>query len=158
MLQGLHSTSLWLFSSTFLLVAINYKNHTKLGYEPYIICSSINLNNCSKSFLSRVYTSFVELELMVTVDITQLLNLTYKTMLQGLHSTSLWLFLFHIPCCHKLQKPHKASTFHKDSPGGGGELYRICVHHMQQRGICLGAIYYLPPRHTLKAAYNYLIS
>jgi hypothetical protein len=45
--------------------------HTKLGHEPYIVRSVTNLDNCFKSFLSRVYTSFVELQLMIIVDIMQ---------------------------------------------------------------------------------------
>ena len=35
--------------------------HTKLGHEHYIVHFITNLVNCFESFLSRVYTSFVEL-------------------------------------------------------------------------------------------------
>lgn len=35
--------------------------HTKLGHKPYIIHIVTNLDNCFESFLSRVFTSFVEL-------------------------------------------------------------------------------------------------
>jgi hypothetical protein len=35
--------------------------HTKLGHEPCIVCFVTNMDNCFESFLSRVYTSFLEL-------------------------------------------------------------------------------------------------
>jgi hypothetical protein len=62
----LHSKSMYILVKTKNKVYNTYKvwntwRWDGLGHEPYVVCDVIDLYICYASFLSRVYTSFVEL-------------------------------------------------------------------------------------------------
>ena len=85
----LYSKSIYILVKTKNIVYNTYivwstKRWARLGHEPCIVRFVTDLDNCSKWFLSRVYISFGQLQLMVTINLMQSTSI---------HLLSVWLYL-----------------------------------------------------------------